>query len=794
MGNQQPSVNRFSGQRENDEPLDLDAVYNRTDQFGRRIRSEEELVKNSKSIASDPAHLVTHIVDDDEDDVVLVSDSSDSTALLIEDLPSFTTEQDIMKMFSDFTLLHIVLARKPKHFHAYVKFLSKEDAAIALKVKYNHRIGYKQVFVSECSDQAYEQAKSEFSIDPIPIAQMPQENQVDEVKTQINENIKNDGINFSKIQLFQKQFNEPIQSVDVPFGTDKPIPEAMNTNFGMAPPPIVDAAPSKFVANNSDPRRRKQLEQQDHQQQQPEFGNQFQNQPPFGNQFQNQPPFGNQFQNQPPFGESHSNNRFGESHQNNRFVESHPNNMFNESQNNSRFGEPHQNSGFRDSQPNRDFSGPPPFSSFQEMGNNHNQSSPFNRQGPNQGSNNNMNNRNMNMQPQRPADPRQRKNPFLQPMQQQQEDPQQFETNEPVGTPFLFLSNIDFRSSVEEIRAWFAEISVYPKEVYRFVNFRGQPNGKCVFLCNSPQEAILGLAKNKLQFRSRMAHINLMPVAEAAEALATLGVNINPNDFSGGSMGNQPNEDNSQMGQNMFNKKPEPETVKKVPNHKNPFMRKPVLDPIDDDVGTNDGPHNQEVPNEDVNENANEDVNENVNEDGNEENEVEEEQEEVNDNGDENADGDFENTEFVENDDGNNGQEDEQDDNNGMQNDFGNNGPPFNRNMMNNRHPNHHFNHGGNHMMMNMHNNHPHPSQRNTNGCVVALRNVPFQANAIDIMRFFHNFQLCADDIIRRYRDDGSPTGDARVCFASPMDAMAAVDQCQNGRIMNRIVQMRLFS
>lgn len=728
----------------------LDAIYNRTDQFGRRIRTEEEL-KHTKIVPiAPPPSLVTHVVDDDEDDVVLVSDSSNCTVLLIEDLPSFTTEQDIMKMFSDFTLLHIVLVRKPKLFQAYVKFLNKEDTAIALKVKYNHRIGHKQVLVSECTDQRYEKAKAEFSIDPLPLAQASQDNHNEDDRTRRSENSnESTAIKYPRSQLFQKQFVEPtMQSTEMSFGTGNDNSNVMNANFNRGPPPNIDTAPNKFATNNSDPRRRKQYE---------------------NHQAEQQPGHSeiDTFPNHPTFGESHQNTRFGEPYQNTEFQ--------NESQHNTAFDGPPQFHGYN--------------ASFQNFGNNQPKNTPFNR--PNHG--NNMN-RSVNVQHQRPGDPRQRKNPFLQPTQDQQaaqpETIQQQIPIDSVDTPYVFLKNIDFHSSVQEIRDWIAEVSVYPKEIYRLVNFRGLPNGKCVFLCNSPQEANQALSKDRLKFRSRVVNMNLMPIAEAVEALATLGVVVNPNDFACGPITDKVHQldDMKPIAKNMFGQNKEPEkTTKKVPNHKNPFMRTPKLDLCDDDdIATNDS--SQNITHEEVNEDMN----------GDEEAE-QEEQEEIIGNDEEDGDGEFENINFVDNDDGNNYQDGQQQGNGPMLNNF-DNGPPFNRNSM--MPPNmQNFNHGGNNMMMNhgvnpnMHNNHhPHPSQRNTNGCVVALRNVPFQANAIDIMRFFHNFQLCPDDIIRRYRDDGSPTGDARVCFASPMDARAAVEQYQNGCIMNRIVHMRLFS
>lgn len=104
----------------------------------------------------------------DDDDVMLISDSNDGETvpvgltLLIEDLPPFAKEQDIIKMFSDFTLMDIMLAKVNKAFLAYVKFHNQTDAEAALKQTHLHRIDFKSVFVSPCSDETYERAKQEY--------------------------------------------------------------------------------------------------------------------------------------------------------------------------------------------------------------------------------------------------------------------------------------------------------------------------------------------------------------------------------------------------------------------------------------------------------------------------------------------------------------------------------------------------------------------------------------------------------------------------------------------------------
>lgn len=105
---------------------------------------------------------------DDDDDVMLITDSNDDDTvpvgltLLIEDLPPFAKEQDIIKMFPDFTLMDIQLAKVNKQFRAYVKFHNQSDAESALKQTHLHRIEFKSVFVSPCSEETFERAKGEY--------------------------------------------------------------------------------------------------------------------------------------------------------------------------------------------------------------------------------------------------------------------------------------------------------------------------------------------------------------------------------------------------------------------------------------------------------------------------------------------------------------------------------------------------------------------------------------------------------------------------------------------------------
>lgn len=106
---------------------------------------------------------------DQDNDVMCISDSNDSkeltpyTTVLIEELPPFTKEQDIMKLFSSYPLVHIVMAKRSKVFTAYAKFHSADDAKAAVKNTACHRISFKTVYISPCSEGEFEMARKEFS-------------------------------------------------------------------------------------------------------------------------------------------------------------------------------------------------------------------------------------------------------------------------------------------------------------------------------------------------------------------------------------------------------------------------------------------------------------------------------------------------------------------------------------------------------------------------------------------------------------------------------------------------------
>lgn len=85
------------------------------------------------------------------------------------------------------------------------------------------------------------------------------------------------------------------------------------------------------------------------------------------------------------------------------------------------------------------------------------------------------------------------------------------------------------------------------------------------------------------------------------------------------------------------------------------------------------------------------------------------------------------------------------------------------------------------------------PEKFSRSGCVLSLENVPYKATLLDIIDFFQEFELTEDDIIRRFNDDGSPTGDARVAFVSPDVAKNAFERKKRKSIFGRTIFLNII-
>ncbi|KRT86093.1 RNA binding protein [Oryctes borbonicus] len=86
------------------------------------------------------------------------------SSLLVEDLPTYAKEQDILKIFSDYSLTSIILVNKPRKVHvAYVQFSNTDDAKKALQDVHKHVVDGKLVTVKPCIDEIFENIQREQS-------------------------------------------------------------------------------------------------------------------------------------------------------------------------------------------------------------------------------------------------------------------------------------------------------------------------------------------------------------------------------------------------------------------------------------------------------------------------------------------------------------------------------------------------------------------------------------------------------------------------------------------------------
>jgi RNA-binding protein 12 len=90
------------------------------------------------------------------------------TTIVLTDLPSLATEQDVMKIFSEFSLMQIIMLRTDdwkKQYQSFVKFHRAQDAKAALINKSNHYIGRRSIYIAKCSEEEFETAQRKYSPD-----------------------------------------------------------------------------------------------------------------------------------------------------------------------------------------------------------------------------------------------------------------------------------------------------------------------------------------------------------------------------------------------------------------------------------------------------------------------------------------------------------------------------------------------------------------------------------------------------------------------------------------------------
>lgn len=317
------------------------------------------------------------------------------------------------------------------------------------------------------------------------------------------------------------------------------------------------------------------------------------------------------------------------------------------------------------------------------------------------------------------------------------------------NTKIVFIGNVEYCTTESDIVGFFADIAPPPEGVYFVKNARGQPCGDCYVKFRNADDATRALIKNRFRFRSRVIRVTL---AEADDASKALGFSLTNNDDGGKDNANEISGRGSAID--------EPASEQNDNNDMdmdglNPSGQSAERDGDNDQNGDGSNGGGNQFSRDDPRMMYN---NAPYSRGGN-----------IGDRA-----GNMMNMGNNYNRGGRGAGGGGSDNNRGMR---GN----YNRNNNSNNNSNGSSNNNGN-------------NQRNLEGCIVGLSNVPFAATPRDIADFFGEYNLTPNDIIRRYNDDGSLTGEARVRFLTPMDASKAIDRHQRERIGNRVIHLRLVT
>ncbi|XP_014361150.2 RNA-binding protein 12 [Papilio machaon] len=159
------------------------ALQRRTNELKGAIVDVEDLDDGTYESAVD-SFLPYRDENDDEDVSLVISDRRPASpqrasysVLRLADLPHFVKEHDIMKAFSDFSLLSITLndCRMSRSKIAYVQFVKPEDARLAYERKDMYMFGRRQPVITTVSDEEYEKVKPEQGDKAPEVAEPPEE-------------------------------------------------------------------------------------------------------------------------------------------------------------------------------------------------------------------------------------------------------------------------------------------------------------------------------------------------------------------------------------------------------------------------------------------------------------------------------------------------------------------------------------------------------------------------------------------------------------------------------------------
>ncbi|XP_055840621.1 homeobox protein 2 [Episyrphus balteatus] len=321
---------------------------------------------------------------------------------------------------------------------------------------------------------------------------------------------------------------------------------------------------------------------------------------------------------------------------------------------------------------------------------------------------------------------------------------------------FILIKNCEYKTSIQMVGEYFMSHNFMPNHIEMLRNHRNQPCGEFILELRNGQEAEQALCLNNNRFNSRALRVSLISPQQIADRLNKPFMNFFP---SNGNFQQQPNN----MMMMMQNQGPRNNNFNNMGggnynNNRNGMDRSNMFSPDNQGGGNHHqfrggnnnmmGPRNFNGPPNNMNNMQNNRKNNPFNKNQPNANVFEDSNQSNNEVIDLDADtGDAEDVE---------GEEDDNDNGGGV----GSDGIP---------------------------------EKFTRPGCVVEMENVPYRSDLKDIIEFFDGFKVKAEDIIRRYNDDGSPTGDARVAFNTPEEAKMAFETKRQKSILNRTIFLNLL-
>lgn len=658
--------------------------------------------------------------------------------LTVWNLPTGTTELDLMRIFSDFTVVEVLIIKNYKNTKqqdGYVKFCRLQDARRACESTHQHFIRSKRVFVKPCSDIEFDAAKNEYETPEVvePESEPTKEDALDDSVQVVEDSVdskkdEDDRMDLAedvdddegRLEVVQNKIildaDEPPQYVDDDPPLNNPTPRQGK---------IVEAEPCWEVEDHSQSPKHQQKQQQ------PPAVN-FINRDPRNafstNLYQSTPPFQQQqqpiqqqqqqqqvpqFAGPPSSFNSNSNNFGGDFNRDPRRRQD--------------FNQRNDGGGYQQSENSREsfdsrnsFNNGPPPSRFNSQG--------VSQQGP--------------------------------PMQQQHN---RFDKPTPDGnerTAFVLISNLEFTMREETVQAFLDQEGFTPKKLQIIRNAYNRSCGECLVEFGSVQEAGESLAKNAAMIGNRKAFFKQLVRGQLPEMMMRINKNQRgtPGSYGGNGRhggngdGNFGRNDNFGGNGNNFRGGNDRFNSNGGGNFQNNYTSQSNNTSFADDEPQeqqNDGDDQQNFEDQsDLQIVADENVpNSNNDEHGDDDTVV------INDEPD-----DQENHPEQVNSTGPLGSQ-----NGGAKNPSQASGGPRSNQHMNG------------------------PPVR---GSILSLANLPFRARNEEIVDFFKDYSITIDDVKRRYLPDGRATGDAMVRFQSPQEAQRALETHQQMRIGGRILRM----